>query len=265
MKRTRMRFLLSNIRRNLHHLSDRWIEPVLPTKRLPRSVFYYVRYLSEWSRYSALPGSETLHFVDSYPRLFDRTAITRVDSHYFYQDIWAFKLVLASGTPNHVDVGSSADCVGMITAIAKVIFIDIRPLVVKLENFNSLSGSILALPFADSSVPSLSCLHVAEHVGLGRYGDPLDPEGTKKATRELARVLAAQGNLCFSVPVGKPRVCFNAHRIHSPWQILDYFHDLDLVQFAGIDDRGKFTQGLDPGDLTEANYACGLFHFTRPV
>ena len=43
-------------------------------------------------------------------------------------------------------------------------------------------------PFGDRSVPSLSCLHVVEHVGLGRYGDPLDPQGSIKAMRELQRV-----------------------------------------------------------------------------
>jgi len=153
--------------------------------------------------------------------------------------------------------------VGMLTAITKVTFIDIRPLVVNLENFDSKAGSILALPFGDNSVPSLSCLHVAEHIGLGRYGDPLDPEGTKKATRELARVLAPRGNLYFSVPVGKPRLCFNAHRIHSPQQILDYFCDLKLVQFSGIDDKEIFKQNIDPSNLADASYACGLFHFVK--
>lgn len=104
---------------------------------------------------------------------------------------------------------------------------------------------------------------MAEHIGLGRYGDPLDPEGTKKAARELARVLAPRGNLYFSVPVGKPRVCFNAHRIHSPEQILDYFYDLELVQFSGIGDDRTFRQDMAPSDLAEASCACGLFHFTK--
>jgi hypothetical protein len=104
---------------------------------------------------------------------------------------------------------------------------------------------------------------VAEHIGLGRYGDPLHPEGTKKAAGELVRILAPTGNLYFSVPVGKPRVCFNAHRIHSPQQILSYFHDLELLQFSGIDDDGICRQDIAPGDLADATYACGLFHFTK--
>ena len=124
--------------------------------------------------------------------------------------------------------------VGMLTAITQVTFIDIRPLPVTLANFDSRAGSVLALPYADNSIVSLSCLHVAEHVGLGRYGDPLDPEGTKKAARELARVLALSGHLYFSLPIGQPKVCFNAHRIHSPRQILDYFAGLPLVGFAAV-------------------------------
>lgn len=236
---------------------------MLPINRLWRSVSYYARYFRDWSRYSGLLGSEALRLADSYPCLYDRSGTTPFDAHYFYQDVWAFKLIQSSGVPIHIDVGSRAIFVGMLTAITKVIFGDIRPLTVRLDNFHSMSASILALPFDDLSVCSLSCLSVAEHIGLGRYGDPLDPKGTRKAARELARVLAPQGNLYFSVPVGKPRVCFNAHRIHSPRQILDYFHDLSMVGFSGIDDKGRFRQGIEPSELADASYACGLFHFVR--
>lgn len=257
------RFSLPSIGRNLHHFSERWIQPVLPTEQLRQSGCLYARYVADWSRYSTLPGAETLRFEDSYPCVFDRTATTPFDQHYFYQDIWAFKAIQASGTATHVDVASRAIFVGMLTAITRVTSIDIRPLAANLEKLDTKVGSILALPFGDNSVFSLSCLHVAEHVGLGRYGDPLDPQGTKKAARELARVLAPEGNLYFAVPVGKPRVCFNAHRIHSPGQILDYFRDLELVQFSAVDDGGSFGQDIDPRDLADASYACGLFHFKK--
>lgn len=252
-----------NIRFKVRHFLHQWIEPVFPVKRLWRSVRLYRRYFSDWSHYAALPGCETWSFLDSYPCLFDRTATTSVDSHYFYQDIWAFKTIYASGTSSHVDVGSRAILVGLLTTITKVTFVDIRPLIVDLEKYDSISGSILALPFCNSSIPSISCLHVAEHIGLGRYGDPLDPMGTKKATQELARVLVSGGRLYFSVPVGRPRVCFNAHRIHSPRQILDYFSDLELIQFSGVDDKGNFHPEADPDELAEADYACGLFCFTK--
>ena len=142
-------------------------------------------------------------------------------------------------------------------------FIDIRPFLANLENFEMKKGSILSLPFENNSVPSLSCLHVAEHVGLGRYGDFLDPQGTKKACKELSRILAVNGNLYFSLPVGKSRVCFNAHRIHTPEQILDYFRELKLIEFSGVDDKGNFLRNIKPCNLSKANYACGMFWFKK--
>jgi hypothetical protein len=56
-----------------------------------------------------------------------------------------------------------------------------------------LNGSIVDLPFTDRAVQSLSCLHVIEHIGLGRYGDPIDPQGPERTGREIARVLTAEG------------------------------------------------------------------------
>ena len=119
------------------------------------------------------------------------------------------------------------------------------------------------MPFKDNSVNSLSCLHVAEHIGLGRYGDSLDPFGTKKSCQELSRVLTKGGNLYFSLPIGKPRICFNAHRIHSVSQILQYFNGLELVEFSGIDDGGLFRENIDINTFKDSDYACGLFWFKK--
>lgn len=138
-----------------------------------------------------------------------------------------------------------------------------RPLNAHLNNFESIAGNILSLPFSDGTLQSLSCLHVAEHIGLGRYGDPLDPKGTEMAAKELSRVLAEGGNLFFALPVGKPKVCFNAHRVHSPHQILQYFNDLVLVEFSGVDDDGVYKRNRYISDLENSNYACGFFWFKK--
>lgn len=210
-----------------------------------------------------MPGAERAKFRDSAPYIHDKTGTTPFLRHYFYQDIWAARNIAASGVDAHVDVASRIDLVGFLTAITKVTFIDIRPLEANLPNFECKTGSIVAMPYADSEVRSLSCLHVAEHIGLGRYGDPLDPLGTKKACKELARVLARGGNLYFSTPVGIPRLCFNAHRIHSVDMILEYFSDLRLVRLDGIDDQNNYHNNIDRAILNNSNYACGLFHFTK--
>ncbi|MEI8064524.1 MAG: DUF268 domain-containing protein [Verrucomicrobiota bacterium] len=223
----------------------------------------YATFLRELHRYEKLPHAEKISRRDLYPCPRERTATTAFDTHYFYQDIWAFQKIRASGVLVHVDVGSKVDYVGFLSAITQVTFIDIRPLLADLPNLTSKAGSILEMPYVENSIPSLSCLHVAEHVGLGRYGDPLDPLGTVKACRELGRVLAPGGNLYFGLPVGRPRVCFNAHRIHSPSQILEYFSGLKLLEFSLVDDSGRFRQNIEPSQGSDLKYGCGLFHFTK--
>jgi len=104
---------------------------------------------------------------------------------------------------------------------------------------------------------------VAEHIGLGRYGDPLDPLGTRKAAAELQRVVAPGGQLLFGGPVGRPRVCFNAHRVHSPHDVVAMFSELQLVEFSGVDDRGTFSRHRTLDELEGAQYGCGMFRFVR--
>ncbi len=241
----------------------KWVSPLLDFSQLVRGLNEYLYFFHSWYQYSKLPGAEKLTLNDAYPCLYDRTSTTGFDTHYFYQGIWAVRQIQKTGAKKHVDVGSLVGFVGMLSTVVKVIFIDIRPLRVELQNLESQAGTLLDLPFANDSVSSISCLHVAEHIGLGRYGDLLDPLGTKKAACELARVLAVGGHLFFSLPVGKPRVCFNAHRIHSPAQILEYFSGLDLVEFSGVTDMGEFIENVSPSTLENASYACGMFHFTK--
>jgi SAM-dependent methyltransferase len=227
---------------------------------LPRNA---VRWLRDRRRYRSLPGAERFRWIDSDPQLSDRLPTSSFDRHYFYQDTWAAQRIAELGPESHVDIGSRVDYVGFLTAVTRVTFVDIRPLEADVDGLTTLAGSILDLPFEDRSLESVSCLHVAEHIGLGRYGDPLDPEGTRKAAAELQRVLAPAGQLLFSGPVGVPRVCFNAHRIHSPDQILAMFPQLELVEFSGVDDHGRFRRHRELEELAGSRYACGMFRFTR--
>ena len=239
----------------------RFLDPVLDAGRLINAPRGYARFVRDLRRYRALGGAAPRR--ELYPQLHDRLPTSAYDQHYFHQDIWAARHVARFAPQRHVDVGSRVDLVGFLTAITHVTFVDIRPLEADLEDFESIAGSVLAMPFDDASVASLSCLHVAEHIGLGRYGDPLDPQGTRKAAVELARVLAPAGQLLFSGPVGVPRTCFNAHRIHAPQDVVQMFDGLTLTEFGGIDDAGRFAVPRALEDLAGADYACGLFRFTR--
>jgi SAM-dependent methyltransferase len=224
-----------------------------------------VRYLLDRRAYRALSPAEPLRWRDSLPKVGDRLATTPYDSHYLFQDTWAARRIAEAAPARHVDVGSRVDYVCFLTAITKVAFVDIRPLAADVEGVESITGSILDLPFEDRSLTSLSCLHVVEHIGLGRYGDPLDPEGSRKAIAQLQRVLAPGGHLLFSTPVGRARVCFNAHRVHDPVELRELFGELELLEFAGVDDTGAFRRHRRVEELAGQSYSCGMYHLRRPA
>jgi hypothetical protein len=104
---------------------------------------------------------------------------------------------------------------------------------------------------------------VIEHIGLGRYGDPLDPEGSVKGALELQRVLEKGGNLLVSLPIGRERICFNAHRVHAPKSVLGIFSSLQLVDFSFVDDDGVFHENAQLDSAKSLEYGCGLFHFQK--
>ena len=217
------------------------------------------RYLRDRAAYSRLPGGGGLRWRDSFPKLTDRLPRSPIDPHYFHQDTWAARRIAEWAPSRHVDVGSRVDLVGFLTAVTSVVFVDVRPLRVDIEDLEPVTGSVLDMPFADGSLESVSCLHVAEHIGLGRYGDPLDPLGTRKAAAELQRVLAPGGQLLFSLPVGRPRVEFNAHRVHDPLEVRSWFDGLELAEFAGVDDQKVFRRHRSLDELAGATYACGMY------
>jgi hypothetical protein len=244
---------------------ERWITPIFPVGHAAVAVRGYTRFLSSWRKYSRLPNAEPLHLDDSYPCLFDDTPTTPYDPHYFHQAVWAAERILAHEPEEHVDVGSEVTFVGVLSVAVPVTFVDLRPFPVVLPRLNTLTGNLLnGLPLGQGSVRSLSCLHVAEHVGLGRYGDELAADGTQRACAELERVLAPSGHLYFSLPVGRPRVCFNAHRIHAPRRILEYFRDLELQEFSLVGDDLRFVNDADLDAAAALEYGCGLFVFRRP-
>lgn len=243
----------------------RWVAQVADPRRAIAGVAGLRRYVRDLRAYRRLPGAERLRLRDTHPQVHDRVEASPYDPHYFFQDIWAARLIAENDSASHVDVGSRVDLVGFLTAVKdEVSYVDIRPLEAPIEGLRSVKGSVLDLPFADRSLPSVSCLHVAEHIGLGRYGDPLDPQGSRRAAAELQRVLAPGGQLLFSGPVGRPLVAFNAHRVHHPDEIVAMFDELELEELSGAGDDGRFRRHLRTADLADADYALGLFRFRRP-
>ena len=226
-----------------------------------RGEFERFRRLSE-----SMPARLRLEWSERQAELGDKTRLTSFDRHYVFHTAWAARIIAAQRPILHVDISSSLYFVGIASAFVPVIFLDYRPARLGLSNLVSGQASILALPFRAGSLGSVSCLHVVEHIGLGRYGDPLDPSGDVKAITELKRVLAPGGSLLFVTPVGRPRIRFNAHRIYAHQQIVEAFAGLSLKQFALIPDDPRQDLLLDatPELADQQKYGCGCFWFQRP-
>jgi hypothetical protein len=135
---------------------------------------------------------------------------------------------------------------------------------IKLNNFQSIFTDICNLPFKSESVASISCMHVLEHIGLGRYGDPLSFDADKIAAKEIERVISKNGHFIFVTPMSsKFRIEFNAHRVYSYENIITLFPTLNLIEFSLINDDGDFIENCDPSLLLNQHYACGCFHFVK--
>ena len=234
--------------------------PLIGLLGLPRYVADYVRYRAKSDRNAPRP-----RLIDTYPCLADRLSHTPFDAHYFYQASWLARKIAEDKPKQHTDISSSVLAIGVLSGFVDTVFVDYRPLNVKLPRLTCRAGDITNLPFGDCTQSSLSCLHVIEHIGLGRYGDPLDPLGSSKAAKELQRVLRPGGSLYLSTPVGRERTCFNAHRIFSPGTICRLFSQLQLVSFSCVDDAGQFKENVPEKAAAEYLYGCGMFHFRRPA
>lgn len=237
------------------------IEMVMKWRGIPS----FICNLKEYRRTNTDP-SLSFRWKNATPVLSDRYDHAGAASgHYFWQDLWAAKYLFEKKRLHHVTVGSRIDgFVAHILPFCKVTYIDIRPLLVNIEGLEHKQGSILHLPYEDNSVDSISCLHVLEHIGLGRYGDPVRPDGHLHAAKECSRVLAPGGELLIGTPIGVERLCFNAHRIFDPETIISIFSPLKLVDFSMIDDQGQQILFNQPFEAARrCKYGCGLFVFTK--
>jgi SAM-dependent methyltransferase len=227
---------------------------------------FYLKNALHWRRLNAEPAFRIRMGEFKYCAADRFRAAGAVDIHYFNQDIWAAGSIYARRVATHVDVGSRLDgFISHLLPFCAVQYIDLRPLQLRHRNLTFVQGTVLELPFPSDSIPSLSCLHVIEHIGLGRYGDEVDPLGHVKAARELVRVLAPGGVLLIGTPVGNERLVYDAHRVFDPGTIAKIFAPCELLEFNLIaDDTNAIKEGATFAEARNCRYGCGLFMFRKP-
>jgi len=232
--------------------------------RFPKNVVRFFQFFGEYSKFTKNADNRfSVKLKDIYPCLKDKLETTPFDQHYIYHPAWAARVLSRTRPAFHVDISSKLSFSTIVSAFVPVKFYDYRPAEMQLSGLTSEFADLNKLPFPDSSQPSISCMHTIEHIGLGRYGDVIDPQGDLKAIEELKRVVMFGGDLLFVTPVGKPRIEYNAHRVYSFEQVLKYFAPLELKEFSLIPDEGGLIENADPALVAKQHYGCGCFWFKK--
>lgn len=225
------------------------------------------RYFSDLKAFIAKGGRVDV----DYPILTDFDSNAGSGSgQYFHQDLLVAQFIHDAKPARHLDIGSRIDgFVAHVATFRPVEVIDIRPMRpsvhpnIRYAMLDLIEGDVAAFGQADS----VSCLHAIEHFGLGRYGDPLDPDGHKHGFANIARLVAPGGRLYISFPVGrKTEVYFNAHRCFAARDIFDWgeaIADFNLERFDWVDEQGELRPNGTPEDAAEYRYVLGIYTLRR--
>lgn len=244
------------------------VDPVR-TFRAVRSIPYFV---SSWARYRInYKGKMRLK-----PCLLDRFGEAgEIKNEYFWQDLLVAQMIYQSKPEKHVDVGSRIDgFVAHIASFREIEVFDIRPLKTMIPNVifhqaDSMNPNCFSWVQNNGYCDSLSCLHALEHFGLGRYGDAINAEGYKLGIVNMSMLLKSKGTLYLSIPIGRERVEFNAHRVFDPREIIKYaeYQNLVLKKLIiirpGSPPKDIVINEQTLSDLASESYQLGLFIFKK--
>ena len=194
-------------------------------------------------------------------------------NEYFWQDLYFARKVYVANPQKHVDIGSRIDgFVAHVASFRQIEVFDIRPITVSVPGVVFRQADFMKpLEELKEYCDSLSCLHALEHFGLGRYGDSLEAQGHESGLRNMAHILQPGGKFYLSVPLGRERVEFNAHRIFSPRCVVKlatannlYLRDFAFFQANGMFKEANVSENLFDS-ISQRDYTLGLFTFEKRV
>lgn len=210
----------------------------------------------------------------SFPVLIDYTdQAGSVRGHYFHQDLLVASLISQTAPQRHIDVGSRVDgFVAHVASFRPIEVMDVRALDESGHpNIRFLKQDLMN-PSADLAhiADSVSCLHAIEHFGLGRYCDPIDPNGHKAGFRNIWQMVKPGGRLYMGFPIARQNeVHFNAHRVFHPQDIFTWADDLTpdmLERFDYVDDLGDLHRQVDLfAAEIDVSHGCGIYTLRRPL
>ncbi len=182
--------LMKPILHPLRHFWRFWLQPFFPWRASLGALRNYPRYLADWRQYERQQPGHPLNFADSQPCLFDATAKTPFDAHYFYQANWAMRNITHNPVALHIDVGSEVNFVGLLSTQIPVGFVDIRPLSAHLPGLFCLAGGYSASAFCHEQPPFALLFACGGTYWPGALRRPAQPA---RDARSLPRIAARAG------------------------------------------------------------------------
>lgn len=220
--------------------------------------------------YSALNTRESMCVKDNYKYYIydDKFNSAGEIGSYFWQDLWAAKKIAENRPKMHYDIGSRIDgfIAHLLTANVKVTLLDIRPLDVHIDGVNFICADATELSsIEDDSIESISALCSLEHFGLGRYGDPIDPEACYKCFNAIQRKVKTGGYIYISLPIGLEHLEFNAQRVFYAQTIINEFDKCELVEFSCANNQFEKDVPIKKydEDINFGGIRFGLFCFRK--
>jgi SAM-dependent methyltransferase len=230
-----------------------------------KNIIYYPWFFNQLANFLIKGGKVT----SVYPIVSDRfDSAGNLNGHYFTQDLHVAKIVFKSNPYQHLDIGSRLDgFVAHVASFRDIYVMDIRDVKIKDHpNIKFVKQDLMNLENNSKKFDSISCLHALEHFGLGRYGDPIDPNGYRRGLANIIDILEPSGYLYLSVPISDTtRVAFNAHREFTVDHIpkLDFVESsLELINLDLVDDSGNLHIKADINAVDVRNCLNGLAIYT---
>ena len=189
-------------------------------------------------------------------------------NQFFHADLLIAQKIYNKNPESHIDIGSRIDgLVAHIASFRNLDFADIRNVDIKPhKNINVIKINMGDIDLKiEKKYFSVSSIGVIGHIGLGRYGDQIDPDGYLKAIRNICNLCENSGSIYIMVPVGKAGVEFNSHRVFNPHEIIKNFkiNNCELIEFSLVDDFGELHINCDLNDAINLNFGGGIFIFNK--
>lgn len=257
---------MKNIIRKIHWILSEQFG--IDLRRLGRAFAGMPRYAASWLRFRKSYQGR-LDFRPCLGDWYEEGGTTQTE--YFLQDLHVARAIHEACPLTHVDIGSRIDgFVAHLASFREVEVFDIRPVTSTIEGIVFRQADLMSPPKAlVNYCDSLSCLHALEHFGLGRYGDPIDPQGYIAGFKNMVKILKTNGTFYLGVPIGLERVEFNAHRVFNPLALVQLAGDTGLVlkKLVWIGSDHKLIRAtnlqFDLKGLANLNYSLGIFTFTK--